>query len=220
MFDFDGFRVVTFDCYGTLIDWETGILSALQPIVAAHGRTITDIALLQMYGEVESGIESGNYLPYRQVLHEVVAGIGLRLDFSPTREEMEALPNSIPDWQPFAETVAALKQLKSVYKLGVISNIDNDIFAASEMKLQVPFDFVVTAEEARSYKPSHNNFQLALQKAGVPKEQVLHVAESLYHDVVPARALGYRICLGEPLDQARGLRGDASGQRHAGHSGS
>ena len=190
MFDFDEFRVITFDCYGSLIDWENGILGALQPIVRAHGRTIDDIKLLQMYGEIEPDLQYGSYRPYRQVLREVVAGIGLRLDFSPTLAEMEALPNSLTSWNPFPDTVAGLRRLKRRYKLGVISNIDDDLFAASEKKLQVPLDYVVTAQQARTYKPSLNNFHIALEKMGVTVQQVLHVAESLYHDVVPAKSLG------------------------------
>ncbi|HWR36255.1 MAG TPA: haloacid dehalogenase type II [Clostridia bacterium] len=192
MLDFEQFRVLTFDCYGTLIDWETGILSSLRPILAAHNVHATDDALLEIYGELEAQIEAGTYRSYQQVMREVVAGIGMRLNFVPTIQEMDRLPDSVKDWQPFPDTPQSLQRLKRRYKLAIISNIDNSLFAASARQLGVEFDWVITAEEARSYKPSTNNFRIALQKIGHPAEQILHVAQSLYHDVVPAKAIGLK----------------------------
>ncbi len=189
-FDFDEFKVVTFDCYGTLIDWESGILAAIRPALQSHGQHLDDIPLLQMYGQIEAETERQDYRPYRQILRDVVAGYGLRLGFTPTNAEMESLPDSLASWKPFPDTVPALRLLKKNYKLGIISNIDDHLFAASAKQLEIPFDFVVTAEEARSYKPSRNNFHIALFKAGIQPEQLLHVAESLYHDVEPAKSLG------------------------------
>ncbi len=190
MLDFDRYSVLTFDCYGTLIDWESGILGALRPIFANRDIRVEDDELLERFGEMEAQLESGTYKPYRQILRECVAGLGLRYDFSPTASEMDTLPNSVQYWRPFPDTVAALHRLRRRYKLAIISNVDDDLFAASARHLEIRFEQVVTAQQVGSYKPSHNNFQHALQRIGVPREQVLHVAQSIYHDIVPARALG------------------------------
>lgn len=190
MLDFDRYSVLTFDCYGTLIDWESGILNALRPIFANRGISVPDNELLERYGEIEAQLESGAYKSYRQILRECVAGLGLRYNFSPTAAEMDMLPNSLQYWQPFPDTVQALRRLKTRYRLAVISNVDDDLFAASAKRLETAFDHVITASQIQSYKPSHNNFERALERIGVPREQVLHVAQSIYHDIVPARALG------------------------------
>jgi 2-haloacid dehalogenase len=113
-----------------------------------------------------------------------------RIVFPLTESEFNVLPNSVPQWPAFPDTVEALRRLKSKYKLGIVSNTDDDLFAETAKTLQVPFDFVITAEQARSYKPSHQNFQLALERIGLPKERVLHCAQSVYHDIVPTRELG------------------------------
>jgi 2-haloacid dehalogenase len=120
----------------------------------------------------------------------VVQGFGRRLGFVASEAERRALPESMANWQPFPDTVAALQRLKTRYSLNIISNVDDDLFAASARRLQVQFDQVTTAQQAHSYKPSSNNFLLALQKIGIPREEVLHVGQSIYHDVVPAQELG------------------------------
>lgn len=190
MLNFEQVRMLTFDCYGTLIDWESGILGCLRPILEAHERILGDDHILQLYSELERIEQSGNYLRYRDVLQNVVRGIGARLNITPTLAEIQSLPGSLPDWQPFPDTVPALHALSSKYKLAVISNIDDDLFAGTARRLEVNFEHVITAEQARSYKPALNNFQMALGRIGLPRERVLHVAESLFHDVAPANALG------------------------------
>ena len=190
MLDFSQFEYLTFDCYGTLIDWETGLLAALRPILAAHGVSISDSDLLMLYGELEADAETGPYRSYRQVLEMVVLGLAQRLGFSASPGQVEALPESLAKWPPFPDTVEALRKLKSRYKLVILSNVDDDLFAASTNILQVPFDTVITAQQVRSYKPSLNNFRMALERIGRPKEKVLHVAQSLYHDIAPTRDLG------------------------------
>jgi 2-haloacid dehalogenase len=190
MLDFNQFDAMTFDCYGTLIDWETGISSALRPILTTHGKQISDASLLELYGELEAEAEQGEYQVYRSVLRSVVAGFGDRLDFTPSEAELASISDSVPRWLPFPDTVAALEKLQTRYKLSIISNIDDDLFAMTEAKLQVRFEHVITAQQARSYKPSLNNFRLALERIGLPPERVLHVGQSIYHDVVPAQSLG------------------------------
>ena len=189
MLDFRRFRVLTFDCYGTLIDWESGMLEALRPLLRAHGESLTDEQALELYGELEAEAEAGEYQPYRKILEAVVRGFGERLGFEPSAQEAESLPESLKNWKPFPDTVAALKRLKTRYKLAIVSNTDDDLFADTARLLEVPFDWVITAQQAASYKPSHRNFKLALERVGLPPEQVLHCAQSIYHDVIPAREL-------------------------------
>jgi 2-haloacid dehalogenase len=190
MLDFSRFSTLTFDCYGTLIDWETGILSVLRPMVAAHGKSLSDAQLLELYADLEAEGEHGEFQLYREILQSVVRGFGRRLGFIPTKEEIRSLPDSLATWRPFPDTVAALRKLKARYRLAIISNIDNDLFAHSAPKLEVPFDFVITAQEARAYKPSEKIFQLAEQTINIPRSQWLHVGQSTYHDVIPAKSLG------------------------------
>jgi len=190
MLDFDRFRVLTFDCYGTLINWEAGILAAVRPMLTNRSIYVSDKDVLEAYAELEVQLESGEYKSYRQVLRECVAGLGLRFNFSPTASEMDALPGSLPFWPPFGDTVAALRRLRSRFQLAIISNTDDDLFAASARHLEIEFDHVVTAQQVKSYKPSHNNFLCAIEKMEIPREQMLHVAQSIYHDIVPTRALG------------------------------
>lgn len=190
MLNFAQYRLVSFDCYGTLIDWETGILSAMRPILAAHGRTIADPELLSLYSELESAGQQGEFHPYREVLQSVVRGFGKHLGFNPTESEVRSLPESLANWLPFPDTVAALGKLKQRYQLAVISNVDDDLFAPTARRLQIPFDFLITAQQAKAYKPSLQMFKLAQQRTGVAPGQWLHVAQSVYHDVVPARSLG------------------------------
>ena len=188
MLNFEQYQVLTFDCYGTLIDWESGVLSALQAILDSHNIQIEDEKILELFSEFEPA-EEKEYKSYREVLKGVVRRFGDRLQFQPSAAQQEALPNSIQHWQPFPDTVEALRQLKQRFKLVIISNVDDDLLAGTAKHLQVEFDQVITAQQAKSYKPSLNNFQVAFDRLGVPKAQILHVAASLYHDIVPANAL-------------------------------
>jgi len=190
MLDLTRFKVLTFDCYGTMIDWESGIFSALRPILNAHGKMLSDSALLALYAELELAAEQGEYLRYRDVLQSVVRGFGERLGFSPTDAEVRSLPESIATWQPFPDTVEALRKLTKRYQLAVMSNIDDDLFAATASKLEVPFSNVITAQQAGCYKPCMNIFTLAEKRIGVSRDQWLHVGQSIYHDVIPAQSLG------------------------------
>jgi len=190
MLDFDRFTHLTFDCYGTLIDWERGILAALRPILARHGAGLTDDQILERYGELEAAAEAGPYQTYRAVLATVMNGLGARLGFTPTAEERTALADSVGDWPPFPDTVAALQALGSRYRLVILSNIDDDLFARSARHLPVEFAAVITAQQVGSYKPNPRHFHVALDRLGVPVDRVLHVAQSLFHDIAPARALG------------------------------
>lgn len=189
--DFGSYRVLSFDCYGTLIDWEGGILAAFESLLSGHGVSVPDDELLRLYGELErEGQRQRPFLSYRQVLSRIVSGLGERLGFHPDGDELGILAESMKRWRPFEDTVAALKALKERYRLAIISNVDRDLFDASAKQLGVPFDWVVTSQEVGEYKPSLRNFREALERIGVAKSEVLHVAQSLYHDVEPAQALG------------------------------
>jgi len=188
-FSFAPYAAITFDCYGTLIDWERGLLGALRPILGRHGQSLRDAQILAVYGELEPAAQHP-YRRYREVLAEVARGFGKRLGFTLAPGEAEALAESIEEWQPFPDTVAALEKLKTRFKLGIISNVDDDLFAASARHLKVRFDQVITAEQAKAYKPSLAPFHLALERFGISAERVVHAGQSVYHDVLPAKSLG------------------------------
>ena len=192
MLDLGQITHLTFDCYGTLIDWERGILAALRPILERRGVAADDAALLREYAGAEAAEEVRPYQPYRQVLRNVMGRIAAVHGFAPSSQELEALPDSVGQWPPFADTVAALERLKTRFKLVILSNIDDDLFAATQAALKVPFDAVITAAQLRSYKPGHAHFHAAVERLGVPRRAILHVAQSLYHDHVPAQALGFQ----------------------------
>ena len=124
-------ELLTFDCYGTLIDWESGILAALKPALSKYGIKIDDERCLEDYAEFESAAESGAYMPYRQVLVECLKGFGGRYAFTPTPEELERFSESVGDWEAFPDTTAALQALIKHYKLAILSNIDDELFARS-----------------------------------------------------------------------------------------
>jgi len=187
---FHSFQAITFDCYGTLIDWESGILRVLRPLLAEHGKPVSHEEILELYAELEPSIQAAAYRPYRSVLGEVVRGVGQHYGFSVSLDEANSLAASLKNWLPFPDTVTALRSLKSKYRLGIISNTDDGLFSETAQHLPVAFDWVVTAEQARSYKPSLAIFEQALKKIGLPAKKILHVGQSVFHDVIPAQHLG------------------------------
>ena len=192
--DANKYEVLSFDCYGTLVDWESGIISGLRPVLRGHGIEATDEEILDLHAQTEHKLQAASkrsaYVKYRDVLGEEVREAGRRWGFEPSPSEVEALPDSVRYWLPFPDTVNALRALKGAYKLAIISNIDDGLFALTSRYLEVEFDYIVTAEQAGTYKPSLGNFELALERIGAEPERILHVAESLFHDHVPARKLG------------------------------
>ena len=188
--DLDAFDVMSFDCYGTLIDWEAGILAALRPVLVAHGVEASDEGALEAFGRHEAEIEGGPYRRYRDVLGEVLAAMLGHFGEMPTAEEVAAFGGSVADWPAFPDSAAALARLHERYKLAVITNCDDDLFAASKARLGTTFDWVVTAEQARRYKPNPRGFELLFERVGLPPARILHVAQSLFHDHVTAKRLG------------------------------
>jgi 2-haloacid dehalogenase len=190
--DFDRIDALTFDCYGTLIDWETGISRGLRAILDPHGVQVGDDELLEAYAREEAALEAGPYLRYREVLARAARGVAAGFGFTPSDEELATFGGSVGDWPAFDDTAEALRRLKERFRLGVITNCDDDLFAASNRRLGVTFDWVITAQQAGSYKPSHRNFDAAFGVIDVPIPRILHVAQSLFHDHVPAQARGLK----------------------------
>lgn len=190
MLDFNRFAILTFDCYGTLIDWETGIVNAMRSVLARHGIEQTDDQILELFGEFETQAQRPPYRNYREVLTTVVNNVGERLGFTLSDEDRDTFANSVPDWPAFPDSAEALRALHKHYRLGIISNIDDDLFAESQKKLGVEFDVLVTAQQVGGYKPDPENFQTLIERVGLPKDQILHVAQSLFHDIAPANDAG------------------------------
>jgi 2-haloalkanoic acid dehalogenase type II len=193
--DYDAFDALTFDCYGTLIDWEAGILAGLRPILERGGATADDEAILERYAAIEALLEAGPYLPYRAVLARGARKVAAAFGVEPTDEEAAAFGGSVADWPAFEDSSRSLRRLKHRFRLGVLTNCDDDLFAASKKRLGVDFDWVVTAQQVGSYKPSHRNFDALLERLAqdrVTPRHVIHVAQSLYHDHVPAKKAGLR----------------------------
>jgi len=183
---------LTFDCYGTLIDWESGILEAIQPLLTRSGLAASPSTVLRSYVEHEARLENQAWTPYRDILRGVMLGVAGDLNLSLTAGEQNTLVDSLPSWLPFPDTVAALQKLSPRFQLVILSNTDDSLFRETEKQLKVRFAEVITAEQVRSYKPGHAHFTEALRRLNVLPNQILHVAQSLYHDHVPARQIGFR----------------------------
>jgi 2-haloacid dehalogenase len=188
--DFDDFDVLTFDCYGTLIDWETGLLAALRAPLTAHGIAESDEDVLRAFARHEAELEAGPYHRYRDVLGGVLKAMLAHFGEAASPDEIAAFGGSVADWPAFPDSAPALARLQSRFKLGVITNCDDDLFAASEARLGITFDWVVTAQQAKRYKPNPRGFELAFERIGLPPSRILHVAQSLFHDHVTAKRLG------------------------------
>lgn len=185
----DHVTTLTFDCYGTLIDWETGTIEALRPLLARHGVTLSDDEIITVAHNLEESLCKPPFKPYKEVLASMVEGFGQRFGFPVSDPERDVLASSIPSWRPFSDTVEALRALGRRYRLAIISNIDDDLFAATAQQLGVAFDTVVTTEQARCYKPHRPIFEEALRRLGAEPATVAHVAEGAT-EVAPMRQLG------------------------------
>lgn len=207
----DSIKALTFDCYGTLIDWERGISGVLRPWSQRHNLSVSDEELLAAFAEAEPACEAeAPTALYPDVLRAVQRRLADRFGVPPSREDADILAESVGDWPAFPDTPAALRDLKGRYRLVIISNVDRASFARTNLKLGVTFDAVVTAEEVGAYKPDHRMFERALeilQGMGIERGEILHVAQSLYHDHVPAQQLGLVTCW---VDRRRGKTGSGA----------
>lgn len=186
------FKALSFDCYGTLIDWEAGLSTALRPLAERSGKSAGQ--LLDAYGPVEHQVEEAEPgLRYSELLEKVHEGLCDRLGVEPNAAEAAALGASVGDWPAFPDSAEALNYLKRHFKLVILSNVDRASFAGSNRRLSVEFDYIFTAEDIGSYKPALRNFEYMLDRLaqdGIAKGDLLHVAQSLFHDHVPANRLG------------------------------
>jgi 2-haloalkanoic acid dehalogenase type II len=185
----NAFDVITFDCYGTLIDWRSGITEAFQSAAAADGIHVERDQLLDAYHFIEPKVQQQGYRTYREVLTETAARVGHSIGWPIAYERAGFLAASLPSWRPFPDTNAALEKLTAAgYKLAILSNIDDDLIAATRKHFTTGFDFVITAQQLRSYKPGLAHFLAARERIG--HARWLHAAQSDYHDIVPANSLG------------------------------
>jgi 2-haloalkanoic acid dehalogenase type II len=207
--DFTRIKALSFDCYGTLIDWEAGLRAALGPAFAR----VSDDGLFAAFAEAESGEQARTPgKPYPLILEAVFRRLAARFAVSVTDDEAGAFGASVPCWSPFKDSADALRRLQRRFKLCILSNVDHASFAASERALGVAFDLVVTAADVGSYKLDPRNFQALLENARrarivARKSELLHVAESLFHDHAPAREFGLKTCW---IDRRAGADGGAS----------
>jgi len=188
------FEALSFDCYGTLIDWEAGIAAVLRGWAARRGLQLDDEQLLLAYSTHEAAAELEHpAAPYPDILARSMRGLGAELGAEVTDDDAHALAISVPDWPAFPDSHDALTRLGKRYRLIILSNIDRDSFAASNRRLGVDFTSVITAQDVGSYKPSPRNFDALLaerDRLGIGEGRLLHVAQSLFHDHVPARQAG------------------------------
>ncbi|MCG3138370.1 MAG: hypothetical protein HJJLKODD_02233 [Phycisphaerae bacterium] len=187
MLSVDEFRLLTFDCYGTLIDWESGIRTALRDLLADVQVTWSE-ALFDRYLAIEATHEQPPWRPYRQVLSDSQQQLLTELAIS--QSVAPRLADSLADWRPFADTIPALTKLSSKFELGILSNIDDKLLNHSLRRMNIPFKQLITAEQVHSYKPAHAHWQTLLQRTGYPRSAILHVAQSRYHDILPCNELG------------------------------
>ena len=180
--------IITFDCYGTLIDWESGIIDAFRSEASKDGVKLDPASIVAAYMAEEPEVEGGQYRSYREVLTETAGRVAGRLGWKLDPDRASFLPDSLPGWRPFADTNAALEKLSTRYKLGILSNTDDDLLAATRKHFTVEFDLIITAQQVRSYKPGYAHFQEALRRT--EGKRLLHAARSYFHDVVPTAALG------------------------------
>jgi 2-haloalkanoic acid dehalogenase type II len=185
------FDIITFDCYGTLIDWEGGIVEAFRSQAASDGVELVRDQIIAAYATEEPAVESEEYRPYRDVLAETARRAARRLGWKLSSERAEFLAESLVDWDPFPDTNPSLERLARKYKLGILSNVDDDLLAATRRHFTVDFELIVTAEQVRSYKPGLAHFKEAIARSG--GERLLHAAQSYFHDVVPASRLGFPV---------------------------
>ena len=205
--DFSNIEWVSFDCYGTLVDWETGISTAVSKVLETCGIRKTTADILALFSDVEPVVQSsGTFKEYRVVLREVMVMIGERVGVQLDEAHADSLADSLPHWPVFPDAGPALHALKQRYKLAIISNVDDDLFDGSASALGVEFDAVITSQQAGAYKPNSRSFELASARMAVAKEQWLHVGESLFHDIEPANRLGIKSVWVSRADRGGGTR--------------
>jgi 2-haloacid dehalogenase len=185
-------KIISFDCYGTIVDWEKGIISSLRTIFEKYEVDITDEEILEIYSIIESRLEK-NYIPYKEILKKIVIKFSDYFDFDLERGEENALLNNWANFELFEDVNETLKEIKKRgYKIAIISNVDNDLFELTKKKFEFEIDYIITSEMVKAYKPSKIVFEYALKVFNSNKDEILHTAQSYYHDIIPAKELGIK----------------------------
>ena len=182
--------LISFDCYGTLIDWRKGVLNALHPFLEDYFIEMDDEQIFSLFREFDENLVTGKFQSYDIILTEIMKLFGKSLNINIQEEDFSLLADSLPQWPLFADTNQSLENLRQKYKLAIISNIDRPLLEKTLKKFNIRFDYYITSGELGSYKPSSENFLEALQQFKLPSDQLLHVAQSRFHDILPARELG------------------------------
>lgn len=185
-------KALTFDCYGTLVDWEAGIKKTLTHLLLGKGSRVDVNSVFRTREDIEFDLIQADYKPYRDVLALSLKEAFDRFGVPYNGRDGEELAHSVPSWPVFEETKPSLLKLASKHKLGIISNIDNDIIAKTRDRIGVKFDLIVTAQDARAYKPSIRPFQLALERLEIEPSDILHISSGFRYDIPPAHQLGFR----------------------------
>ncbi|ASW03741.1 MULTISPECIES: haloacid dehalogenase type II [Burkholderiaceae] len=208
---FKDFKALSFDCYGTLVDWEAGMVSALQPLATKAGAEISSEELLQLHARHAIALEHATpWKLYRDLLATVYKRVAEQLSVPVTWDECQRYGRTVGDWPVFPDTANALRQLKKQYKLVVLSNVDNENFSRTEERLGVRFDAVITAEDIGTYKPDRKNFEYLIEQVrawDIRPDELLHVACSIFHDVEPAKDCGLTTCF---IDRRHGMQGSGA----------
>jgi 2-haloalkanoic acid dehalogenase type II len=181
---------ISFDCYGTLVDWESGISQAFIDAAAQVGLEFERETIIQAYHIVEPIVEAGPFRPYREVLAETALGVADKLNWPLTPEQSGFLAESLPNWPVFEDTRQALERLKSRFQIAILSNVDDDLLAGTIARIGVEFDWRVTAQQIQSYKPAHGHFLEAIRRLEGRPDRLLHAAQSWFHDIIPTSELG------------------------------
>lgn len=201
--------VVSFDCYGTLVDWETGIAEAFRSAARRDGLKLEAGEVIEAYHQVEPEVQATEYRRYRDILGEVASRVAARMGWALPVDRTGFLAESLPDWPVFEDTRPALERLKTRFDIAILSNIDDDLLAATIERIGVEFDWTVTAQQVRSYKPAKAHFRTALELVDNDRGRLLHAAQSRFHDIRPALELGLDAVWvnrkGERADGARPL---------------
>ncbi len=197
-------KAVSFDCYGTLVDWQTGILAALTPVASP---AMTPQQLLLGYAQAERAAEAGPYRSYRQVLRDVARAL-----LGASTPHVDVLWKSLPDWPVFPDTPSSLRRLQRSFKVAIVSNVDRDLFAGTVKHLGITPDVAILAGDVRSYKPARAHFDALVAALHVTPGAVVHAGESRFHDVEPANALGFKTVWVRRVAQGHSASGDDAAQ--------
>ena len=189
--DFGKIKLLSFDCYGTLIDWRSAVVDIIGTFLTDKGAKATQTEIFELFLQADRQMISDKYLSYKEILAGIMIRISGQLGVPLKNKERYLLTDRFGDWRPFIDTVENLKILKERYQLAIISNVDDALFSITNQLLEVSFDHIITAEQLGTYKPDPGNFEIAMKRFGLEKEECMHVAQSIHHDIVPSNKLDW-----------------------------